>query len=79
MRTRSNVGVESFSKHPLSIQKHGKDCNGELESVNRELIDEDISGEEEDLDASESSSELDDNRMDDTPADCIGTISRRFN
>jgi len=72
-------GCDKLFKHPLSLKKHAKECNGESTSVDNGSIDEDISGEEEDLDASESSSELDDNRMDDIPADCIGTMSRRFN
>jgi len=60
-------------KHPVSLHKHTKGCNGELTSLDYRLIDEEISEEHIILDASESS-DLDDNLVDDIPADCVGTI-----
>ena len=61
-------------KLPYSLQKHTKECNDGLASIDGRLTAEDISGEEDDSDASELS-ESASNRMDDTPTDCIGNTA----
>jgi hypothetical protein len=66
-------GCDKVFKHPLSLKKHAKECNDESTTVDNGLIDEDVSEEDVILDASESS-DLDDNLVDDIPADCVGMI-----
>ena len=58
-------------KHPFSLRRHAKECDGELTSPDEEAIDQDISSEENYSDASESI-ESDDNRVSDIPSHCIG-------
>ncbi|HEV2222669.1 MAG TPA: hypothetical protein VGR84_06670 [Candidatus Acidoferrales bacterium] len=70
---------EKVFKHPLLLKKHMKECNGESTCLDDGLIDDNMLGEEDDLDASELSESADDNHMDDTPADCIGMMSKRHN
>ncbi len=61
-------------KHPYSLQKHTKECDDELASIDGRLTEEDILGEEDDSDTSELS-ESASNRMDDTLMDCIGNTT----
>ena len=73
-----NCSCGKIFKHPVSLHKHTKECNGELRSIDDESTNRDISSEETDSDGSELSESDDINCMDETPVDCIGTMSQRF-
>lgn len=63
-------GCGKTLKHPLSLHKHVKQCNDELTTPD-EVIEQDMSPEENYSDASESA-ESDDNVASDTESHCFG-------